>query len=183
MDEVVRAQIAEIQSADRATQGRAFDFLMEATDRPVDWAYEAWDDLLAALTHKDNHQRAIAAQLLCNLSASDPEGRMLHDFDALLAVTRDERFVTARHCLLALWKIGVAGEPQKRRVVDGLAGRFSDCAAEKNFTLIRFDILQGLRKLYDRVKDETIREKALELIATEDDPKYRKKYASVWKIK
>jgi hypothetical protein len=183
MDEAVRARIADIHSADRTAQGQAFSDLMEATDRPVDWAYEAWDDLLATLTHKDNHQRAIAAQLLCNLSGSDPEGRMLRDFDALLAATRDERFVTARHCLLALWKIGAAGEPQKRRVVAGLAGRFADCAAEKNCTLIRYDILLGLRRLYDRVKDETIREKALELIATEDDPKYRKKYAGVWKIK
>ena len=68
-------------------------------------------------------------------------------------------------------------------MVDGLASRFEDCAAEKNCTLIRFDIIQGLGKLYDQVKDETIREKALELIATEADLKYRKKYASVWKSK
>jgi hypothetical protein len=30
-------------------------------------------------------------------------------------------------------------------------------------------------------KDEKIREKALELIETEDDLKYREKYASLWK--
>jgi hypothetical protein len=33
------------------------------------------------------------------------------------------------------------------------------------------------------VEDETIREKALELIASEGAPKYRKKYAGVWKVK
>jgi hypothetical protein len=32
------------------------------------------------------------------------------------------------------------------------------------------------------VKDETIREKALALIETEEDLKYRKKYAGEWRI-
>jgi hypothetical protein len=45
--------------------------------------------------------------------------------------------------------------------------------------LIRYDIIQGLRKLYDEVTDEKVREKALELIETEEDLKYRKKYASL----
>jgi hypothetical protein len=49
--------------------------------------------------------------------------------------------------------------------------------------LIRYDIIQGLRNLYDEVKDEKIREKALALIETEEDTKYRKKYATVWKVK
>ncbi len=183
MEEAIKAHMAKIRSGDRAVQGKAYDALMEATDGPVDWAYEAWDDLLGALEHKDNHLRSIAAQVLCNLARSDPEGRMLRDFDALLAVTRDERFVTARHCLLSLWKVGAAGPRQKAMLVDGLAGRFADCVTEKNCTLIRYDILQGLRKLYDLDRDEAVREKALELIETEGDPKYRKKYASVWKVK
>ena len=66
-------------------------------------------------------------------------------------------------------------------VVDAFADRFKDCESEKNCTLIRYDIIQGLRNLYDEVKDEKIKEKALELIETEEDLKYRKKYASVWK--
>jgi hypothetical protein len=183
MDEAIKAHMAHIHSGDRDVQGKAFRSLMEATDGQVDWAYEIWDELVRTLTHKDNHQRAIAAQILCNLARSDPEERMLKDFDALLAVTRDERFVTARHCLLSLWKVGAAGKKQQRRLVDGLAGRFDECIAEKNCTLIRYDILQGLRKLYDEVKDETIRAKALALIGTEEDLKYRKKYASVWRVK
>ena len=127
--------------------------------------------------------RAIAAQVLCNLAKSDPDGRILEDFDALLTVTRDERFVTARHCLLSLWKIGAAGPRQKDMLVNGLAGRFADCVAEKNCTLIRYDIIQSLRKLYDLDNDESVRAKAMELIAREEDLKYRKKYASVWKAR
>jgi hypothetical protein len=107
---------------------------------------------------------------------------MLKDFDALLAVTRDERFVTAQHCLQALWKIGVVGKPQRKKLVDGLAARFRECTTEKNCTLIRYDISQSLRNVYDAVQDERVRAKALELIATEEDLKYRKKYASLWKV-
>jgi hypothetical protein len=43
--------------------------------------------------------RAIAAQVLCNLAKSDPKNRMAKDFQALLNVTKDERFVTARRVL------------------------------------------------------------------------------------
>jgi hypothetical protein len=138
--------------------------------------------VVETLGHKDNRRRAIAAQILCNLAKSDPKQRMLKDFDALLAVTKDERFVTARHCMQSLWKLGVAGKDQQQKLVDGLAGRFKECITEKNCTLIRYDIIQGLRKLSDEVNDEKIRRKALELIETEEDLKYRKKYASLWRI-
>lgn len=68
-------------------------------------------------------------------------------------------------------------------MVEGLEGRYNECITEKNCTLIRYDIIQDLRNLYDVVNDEAIKAKALELIETEDDLKYRKKYASVWKGK
>ncbi len=183
MNETIRAQMATVYSSDRDAQGVAYSSLIEATETPVDWAYEVWDDLLKALKHKDNHVRSIASQILCNLAKSDPDGRMLKDFDALLAVTKDERFVTARHCLLSLWKIGAEGPDHKDLVISAFANRFAECASEKNGTLIRFDIIQSLRKLYDHEDDATLREKALALIETEADPKYRKKYASVWKVK
>ena len=140
-----------------------------------------WDELLQNLHHKNNHQRAIATQLLCNLAKSDPKNRMLKDFDAVLAVTHDERFVTARHTLQALWIVGAVGPKHQKLVVDRLAGRFKDCAAEKNCTLIRYDIIEDFRKLYDAVKDEKIKARALELIETEPDLKYRKKYATLWR--
>lgn len=183
MDKTYRSMLDDLYSQDNARQNQAYNNLLSATEQPVDWAYHAWDELLAALGHKDNHVRAIASQVLINLAKSDPEGRMLTDFDRLLEVTKDERFVTARHCLQSLWKIGTAGEPQRRLVVDGLTRRYNEAPAEKNGTLIRYDILEGLRKLYDTTNDGTIREQALALIETEQDEKYRKKYASLWKDK
>jgi hypothetical protein len=181
MDAVTRAQLENVRSDDKQTQNTAFFALIETTDKPVDWAYEVWDDMVQLLSDKDNHLRAISAQLLCNLAKSDPENRMLKDFDALLNVTRDERFVTARHCMQAIWKVGAAGKKQQQKLIDGLETRYNECVAEKNCTLIRFDIIQSLRNLYDVAPDEIIREKALAWIETEDDVKYRKKYARVWK--
>jgi hypothetical protein len=181
MEEFAYPNLANIYSADRAAQNKAYTDLLTATNQPVGWAYEVWDELVAALKHKDNHVRSIAAQALCNLAKSDPQKRMLRDFNALLAVTKDDRFVTARHCLQAIWKVGTAGEAQRQKLMDGLTGRFKECVTEKNGTLIRYDILQGLRNLYDQVQDEAIREKALALIDMEEDLKYRKKYASLWR--
>jgi hypothetical protein len=183
MDKTTRATFEGIWSNDRQLQHDAFIDILELTDRPVGWAYEVWDELIANLTHRDNHNRAIAAQVLCNLAKSDPKERLLKDFPALLAVTKDERFVTARHCMQALWKVGVAGPKQQKLLVGGLAGRFKECIKEKNCTLIRYDILQSLRNVYDVVKDESIRDKAVELIATESDLKYRKKYNTLWRAK
>ncbi len=182
MDETTRTYLENLYSEDRDLQNKAFFYILEATDKPVDWAYEVWDELVGALSHRDNHLRAIAAQVLCNLAKSDPQYRMLKDFGALLAVTKDDRFVTARHCMQALWKVGAAGKELQAILVDGLEGRFNECISEKNCTLIRYDIIQALRNLYDEVKDEAIKEKALALIATEGDLKYRKKYASLWRV-
>jgi len=181
IDETTRTHLDNIHSKDKQLQSQAYFYLMEATEQPVTWAYEVWHDMIAGLTHKDNHVRAITAQLLCHLAKSDPEKRILQDFDKLLAVTKDERFVTARHCLQALWKVGMVGADQQQVLVNGLEKRFQECIAEKNCTLIRYDIIQDLRNLYDEVKDEAIREKALALIETEKDLKYRKKYATLWR--
>jgi len=183
MNEFVRDNFVHLWGADRDRQYQAYMQMLAATEQPVDWAYDVWDEVVANLGHRDNHNRAIAAQVLCNLAKSDPQRRILQDFSALLAVTRDERFVTARHCLQALWKIGMAGPEQRALLVAGLEGRFRECIIEKNCTLIRYDILQDLRNLYEAVQDETIRAKALALIALEDDPKYRKKYQGLWKVR
>jgi hypothetical protein len=183
MNKTIQTNLDNLWSEDRELQNKAFSYIVEVTAKPVDWAYEVWDQMVENLSHKDNHNRAIAAQVLCNLAQSDPKNRMLKDFNALLAVTKDERFVTARHCMQALWKVGATGKKQQKLLVDGLEGRFKECLTEKNCTLIRYDIIQSLRRLYDAVKDEEVRAKALELIETEEDSKYRKKYASLWRGK
>lgn len=181
MDKIIRTNIDNLRSTDKNIQNKAYSFILKSTDKQVDWAYEIWDEMLAGLKHKDNHVRAISAQVLSNLAKSDPKNRMLKDFDKLLDVTKDERFVTARHCLQSLWKVGIVGKNQQKVYMDGLERRYKECTTEKNCTLIRYDILQSMRNVYDSVKDEKIRAKALELIDHEEDSKYRKKYVGLWK--
>jgi hypothetical protein len=177
----IPASYDSLWSSDRAAQNAAYSEVLALSTEPVDWAYEVWDDVVAHLSAKDNHDRSIAAQVLCRLAKSDPDGRMRRDFAALLAVTRDERFVTARHALQALWQVGVAGDWQREMLLGGLGTRFAECDVEKNCTLIRYDIAVVLRRLYDETGDTAIRDAAESLIATETDEKYRKKYSSAWR--
>lgn len=158
-----------------------FNELMSATDQPVGWAYAVWDDLLRALRSKDGHRRSASAQMLCNLAKSDPENRMITDFDKVFAITRDAKFVTARHTLLAVWRVGVVGDAHRAMVMNRLADRFADCSEEKNATLLRYDIIVNLFKIYEATGDETVKQTALALIERETNPKYRKKYAGVWR--
>ena len=106
--------------------------------------------------------------------------RMLRDFPALFAVTRDERFVTARHCLQSLWKVGCVGKEHQEILVSALERHFSECVTHKNCTLIRYDIIESLRRLFDAVHDDAIKGRALALIDLETDPKYKKKYLTLW---
>jgi hypothetical protein len=181
MDKNIRTHLDNIRSTDGQLQNDAYYFLMEVTESPVDWAYEAWDELVAGLTHKDNHVRAISSQVLANLGKSDPKGRMFKDFDKLLAVTKDEKFVTARHCMQHIWKVGLGGKKTEQLVVKGLEQRYRECVSEKNGKLIRYDILVSMRNLYNATMSGEIKEKALELIELEEEAKYKKKYAGVWK--
>lgn len=181
MDKLTRMHLDHIRSKDKELQNKAYFYVLNITEKPVDWAYDVWDEMVASLKDKDNHVRAIAAQVLCNLAKSDPKERILNDFPALLEVTKDDRFVTARHCMQSLWKVGVAGKKQQKAYLEGLESRYKECIHEQNTTLIRYDILQSMRNVYNAVKDEKVKKKALELIPLEQDAKYRAKYASVWR--
>ena len=181
MDDQIRNEFKRLESKDKDERYEAYQKILKATEEKVDWAYEVWDQLLEDLTHKDNHKRSQAAQYLANLANSDSERRMLRDFPKVWKVTYDEKFVTARHSLQAIWKVGLAGHEQKEMVMKHMVDRFKNSLDEKNFTLIRSDILQNMRNLFEHLKDEEIKETALELIETVEDEKYKKKYIKIWK--
>lgn len=157
MDEITRQHYKNLHLKDAGKRYASFQYLMQLTQKPVEWAYEIWDDLLPLLRNGDNHQRTIAVQLLSNLAKSDPEKRMVRDLDQLMVVTKDEKFVTARHSLQSLWKIAVVNKELRNEIVDRLSQRFKDCIGDKNCTLIRYDILEVFRKIYDQVKDYEIK--------------------------
>ena len=181
MDSTIKTLFEDLRDEDQDVQYESFMKLIDITNEKVNWAYEVWGQLLEDLIEGDNHQRSRAAQFLCNLAKSDPENRILNDFPKVWAVTKDKKFVTARHSLKSIWKIALAGSEQKELVLTNLADRFITGTDEKNYTLIRFDIIESLRKLYDEIKDEQVKQLALDLIEKEEDKKYKKKYASVWR--
>jgi hypothetical protein len=176
----VPSNFADLWCDDRLRQGEAFRQVLELTSDPVEWAYDVWDKVLEQLTDKNNRNRSIAAQILCNLAKSDPSQRTLRDFPALFDVVTDERFVTARHALQAMWKVGCVGKTHQDLVVAALEDRFSECVTHNNCTLIRYDIIECLRRLFDAVHNDEIRTRAKALIELECDPKYKKKYLTLW---
>ncbi|MBG9656486.1 hypothetical protein [Cytobacillus firmus] len=181
MDSQLKLEFQKSKSGDKDERNEAYQHILKAADQEVDWAYEVWDQLLEDLTHNDNHQRSRAAQYLANLAKSDPEMRIMRDFPKLWEVTKDEKFVTARHSLQSIWKVGISGTLQKEMVMEVMAERFINGTDEKNYTLIRYDILQNMKNLYDHLNDEAIKQTALDLIDSVVDKKYKKKYMDIWK--
>ena len=108
---------------------------------------------------------------------------MITDFQYLILLTKDDRFVTARHTLKSLWKIGTIDAKHTTLVLNGLEERYKECISEKNCTLIRADIIENLKNMYDLLNEELIRSKAYELIDMETDDRYKKKYLSIWRKK
>lgn len=180
MDEVIRTHFEKLEAESKEDQYEAFTSILTVTEVKVDWAYEVWDQLLEWLTDADNHRRSRAAQFLAHLAISDPEKRILNDFPSLWKVTYDPKFVTARHSLQAIWRVGLAGPEQKELLLNHFTDRFQKGKNEKHYTLLRFDMIQGLKKLFDQLQDEDIKQTALDLIETEEDLKYKKKYLSEW---
>ncbi|MBG9544441.1 hypothetical protein ABE29_17135 [Cytobacillus firmus] len=181
MDSQLKVEFQKSKSGDKDERYEAYQHILNATDKEVDWAYEVWDQLVEDLTHNDNHQRSRAAQYLANLAKSDPEMRIMRDFPKLWEVTKDEKFVTARHSLQSIWKVGISGTSQKELVMEIMTERFINGTDEKNYTLIRYDILQNMKNIYDHLNDEAIKQTALDLIDAVDDKKYKKKYLDIWK--
>ncbi|MCD7035104.1 hypothetical protein LRR81_12725 [Metabacillus sp. GX 13764] len=181
MDKAIHDSFEVFNSTDKTAIYEAYEHILKATEEKADWAYEVWDRLKAELTNADAHRRSRAAQFLSGLAISDPEKRILNDFPLIWKVTFDEKFVTARHSLQSIWKIALAGAEQKKLVLEYLADRFHSCTKEKHPAMIRSDIMESLRKLYEARTDEGIRELAMELIESETDDKQKKKLIKVWK--
>ncbi|MGB7999306.1 MAG: hypothetical protein WCF60_04305, partial [Anaerobacillus sp.] len=145
MNDAIQKHFEDLEAKDRDVQYNAFLALLEAMNEEVEWSYEVWDDLVEGLTSSNNHTRSRYAQFISRLAISDPEKRILTDFPALWEVTKDPKFVTARHSLQSIWRVGLAGTAQKEMVIVHLVDRFHACSDEKNYTLIRSDILQSMR--------------------------------------
>lgn len=102
MDRTIQTSFENLLSQDKDLQFEAYNHILASTKEEVDWAYDEWEQLKEDLTHSDNHRRSRAAQFLCGLAKSDPEKRMIKDFPLVWEVTKDKKFVSARHSLQSI---------------------------------------------------------------------------------
>jgi hypothetical protein len=160
----------------------ALQTILEITEDQVEWVYDVWDDLLQRLNHPNSYQRTIAILVLCNLAKSDIQHRLDNSLDLLLAHTKDEKFVTSRKCLQNIWKVAAASPQNRVKVLAHLEKRFRECGSETHSNLLRQDILQSVRCLYDQEKDEGLLNRAGEWLLDEKEEKYRKQYAAILKV-
>jgi hypothetical protein len=182
MDELTQSLYTSLGSTDDQIRLDAFDQLLSLTEKQVSWVYEVWDELIARLDHPNSYQRSIAVMLLCNLAKSDSERKINQSIDKLLAHTKDEKFITSRKCIQNIWKLALVSPDLKEQIIDHLAGRFRECVTEKHYNLLRADIIQSIRNLYDCQSDASLLNFGRSLIELEKEAKHRKKYEAILSV-
>jgi hypothetical protein len=167
----IQKSLADLRSKDDRIRFGALQTALKATDKSVDWVYDVWDDLIKLLADENSYQRSIAAMLLCNLAKSDSAGRLDKSLTQLLQLTTDEKFVTSRQTIQNIWKVAVASNALTRKVVAHLKAQYESCKNDKHYNLLRMDILQSLRNVYDYNRNDSLRNDAMKLIEKETEPK------------
>ena len=112
--------------------------------------------------------------LFCNLSRSDSQKRIVEVLPQLLALTEDEKFITRRQTMQALWKIAWFDPELLGPIVNQYVERFSSCVNEEHANLMQRDIVQALLTLAEMRNDSELSNKVNQLIESEPDPKARK---------
>lgn len=181
MDLAQRESFRAIFSSGKAPDPVEYEPFLVSLESPVDWAYELWSPILQAFTSPDNHLRSLAGQAFCRLALSDPEGRFAQDLEALLTLTCDSRFVTARHVIQSLWRIGLGGELHRKLLLTVVRRRWSLTMAEKNSNLVQSDLIGVLGTLYSRGSNRELENLAQELINSITDSVQHKKLLAAWK--
>jgi hypothetical protein len=169
-----------ILGPDDQARVEAYLEVLARTDSPAD-IYPQWTRFEGMLVHPNNHIRSIGGQLYSHFASSDPEGRVWALWEQWKRVAADKMFVTARHTIQASPRFARAGAEHRSRLIAYYQERFRSCAAEKNTTLIRYDIQVCLREVYDQKPDPALAALARALILEEPDPKYQTKYRTAWK--
>ena len=179
MEENIRQMVADLSEKDDNIRYEAFRRLMSITEEPVPWIYEVWDELAAKFDSDNSYQRSIAMNLFCNLSRCDSEKRIHSILPRLLALTEDEKFITRRQTMQALWKVAWFQPETYEAVVAKYVERFSSCVNEEHPNLLQRDIIQALLTLSDLRNDYELAAKVDSLIQSEPDAKARKGLTAV----
>ncbi len=181
MDSQTKELFANIYATHPKIQRESYLTLLTITEEPVAWTYEILDELFETLRHKDAYIRSIAGQLIANLAKSDPDKKLFEKIHLLFEASKDKKSLKSRNILLSLWKVGIVSAEHKEKIIEWFEKQYQACSKDKNRESIRFDIVCGLRKMYDDCREPSIQTKAMELINLEQDQRAKLKYLSVWR--
>jgi hypothetical protein len=183
MEEKIQQLINALSEKDDNIRYEAFKELMTITEQPVQWDDEVWKLLGAKLDSDNSYQRSIGMNLLCNLTRSDHDKHIIGVLPKLLALTEDEKFITRRQTLQALWKVAWFLPETYENVVGKYVERFTTCVNEEHANLLQRDAIQGLLTLAELRNDEALFGKIDQLIQSEPDDKARKALLALKKKK
>lgn len=169
MDKETEMLLEMVEQGKRECQLTAFILLLEKSENRVDWSYEVWARLLLNLKSPDLYQRIGASQLLCYLSISDPEKRILQSFQDIWQCTYVPDQELAESVLRATWKIGLAGPDQRNILLQAYEERFKALCRSGNKVdqSICWTIMENLEMLNKQLPNKTTSTLANQLRNTE----------------
>jgi hypothetical protein len=166
----------DLESKDDKIRYPAFKKLQEVTEKKVTWIYDKWFTLTEKLESDNSHQRTIGLTLLANLSKSDEELWIAKIIDKYLEHFDDEKFITARLCIQAVWKIALVNDRLRRKIINSLEQSYwRNIHLKTHGNLIRQDIVASLDQIFQNTKDKEVINLVLRIAAEETDDKIIKK--------
>ena len=158
----------------------AFQEMLKITDEKVTWFNQYKDELIRKLRDDNSYQRSIGTMLLCNLAKNDTAKKDYKEIlKDLLPIIDDEKFITQRQYIQNIWKVAIVDKEYRETIVKQLEEEFSKCIRKKHYNLLRSDIITSLVNIMNDGNDTGIKEMVERLIASENDPKSKKKYQSI----
>lgn len=149
MEDSIKLLMDEIGSKNNKIRKKALDTLLELSEEKVDWIYNVWDSLVDKLDSNNSYQRSIGMFILANLAKSDSDNKFIDIIDKYLQLMEDEKFITSRQAIKSSWKVAVAIEELRSRIVNHLFETFSNNKhLSSHANLIRYDVVESLVNIY-----------------------------------
>lgn len=182
--EKIDSLFENLASKDDKLRYAAFKEILELTENKVKWFYDKFYLLTEKLSSENSYQRSIGFMVLANLCKSDDENRIQPLLPELLKQLNDEKFITSRQSIQAVWKFALNNEVMKSIVLKALKNEFYENRhLSTHGNLIKQDIIGSLKLIADNTNDVKILSLISDLISEENDPKLQKALKKIAKLK
>lgn len=170
----------DLESKDGKLRYEALQNLINISEDKVSWLYDKWFVLLDKLSSDNSYQRSIGIMLLANLAKSDDENRIGGILEKYFDFFDDEKFITSRQCIQNIWKIAICNKSNCSRILNELEKTyFENIHLKSHGNLIKEDVIFSLYNISKCISDNSILNKANELIDNESDTKLIKSLKKV----